>query len=158
MPGGERMSLQQPQAEAVDRGDPGAVELAREIVPPAVAERGADARAQLARGPPRVRDDEDRVDIEAAVADGAHEALDEHGRLAGAGAGRDEDLAGRFDRRALLLVHGRATRHIGHRSHQAGHSPPFGSCTTSPARMRPASRRAVAIALSTAAQNASSSR
>src|SRR5581483_4779464 len=83
-PGGEGIRLQQPQAEAVDRRDPGAVELAREVVAPALGERSADARAKLARGAPRVRDDEDRVDVEPALAYRAHEPLDEHGRLPGA--------------------------------------------------------------------------
>ena len=81
----------------MDRRDPRAVELAREVVAAALGERGADARAQLAGRAPRVGDDEDRVDVEPAVADRAHEALDEHRRLAGARAGGDEDLAGRLD-------------------------------------------------------------
>ena len=51
------------------------------------------ARPQLARGLARVGDDEHRLDVEALVADGAHEPLDEHGRLAGSRAGRDEHLA-----------------------------------------------------------------
>ena len=136
-PGGERIGLQEPQAEAVDGRDPGAVELAREVVAPALGERGADARAQLAGRAPRVRDDEDRVDVEPALADRAHEALDEHRRLAGARAGGDEDLAAsprplRAAARSCAL----GTRHIGQRSHHVGHSPPFGSCTTSPPRIR----------------------
>ena len=124
-PDRERIRLQQPVAEAVDGRDPGAVELAREVVPPALAERVADAGAQLAGRALRVRDHEDRVDVEAVVADRAHEALDEHARLAGAGARGDEDVAARVDRRLLLGVrdarrHARLTRHIGQRSHQAG--------------------------------------
>ena len=154
----KRVRLEQAEAEAVDRRDPGAVELAREIMPPALRQRGPDARAQLARGTPRVGDHEDRVDVEPAVAHGAHEALDEHRRLPGARAGRDEDLALGGDRGQLLLVHGRGTRHIGQRSHHCGQSPPRGSCRTSPVPMRPASRLAVSFALSTVAQNASSSR
>ena len=44
-PGGERMCAEQPCTEAVDRGDPGSVELAREIGAPALAKRRADPRA-----------------------------------------------------------------------------------------------------------------
>ena len=63
-------------------------------------------------------------------------ADDEDGRLAGARAGGDEDLALGLDGAQLLGIHARGTRHIGHRSHQAGHSSPFGSWRTSPAWMR----------------------
>src|SRR5439155_17193949 len=49
----ERIRLQQSQAEAVDGGDPRAVELAREVVSPAPRQLGADARAQLTRGAAR---------------------------------------------------------------------------------------------------------
>ena len=110
--------------------------LPREVVAAARVQRRADAGAQLAGGLARVGDDEHRLDVEALVADRAHEPLDEHGRLAGARAGRDEDLARRLDSSALLLVHGRSTRHIVQRSHHVGHVPPFGSWRTSPARMR----------------------
>ena len=156
--GGKRIALQEPEAEAVDRRDPRAVELAREVLPTALRERCADAGAQLAGGASRVRDDEDRLDVEPAVAHGAHETLDEHRSLPRTRPCRDEDLAGRLDRRLLLLVHPRSIRQIGHRSHQAGQSPPFGSCFTSPTRMRPPRRRAVSFAVSTMPQNASSSR
>ena len=104
-PGRERVRLQQPRAEAVDGRDPRAVELAREVRPSAVGERMADARAQLAGSAARVGDDEDRVDVEPAVDDGADEPLDEHGGLPRSRAGGDEDLTGRLDRRELLLVH-----------------------------------------------------
>ena len=110
---GERVRAQEARAEAVDRRDPRAVELAREIGPAAAVERGADARAQLAGRLPRVRDHEHRLDVEALLAHRAHEALDEHARLAGARAGRDEDLARRLDRFRLLFVHG--ARHPAHR-------------------------------------------
>src|SRR5581483_1465293 len=160
---GERIRLQQAVAEAVDRRDPGAVELAREILPAALGERRADPRAQLPGRAPRVRDDEDRVDVEAPVADGANDALDENRRLPRPGAGGDEDLPGRLHGRELLLVermpaHARSTRHIGQRSHHCGHSPPRGSWWTSPSRIRPASADAVDFADSTTPQNASSSR
>ena len=87
----ERVRLQEAVAEAVNRGDPGAVELTREVVSVELREAAADPAAQLTCGPFRVRDREHRVDRETAVADGAHEALDEHRRLSGAGAGGDED-------------------------------------------------------------------
>jgi len=44
-PGGEGVGLQQAQAKAVDRRDPGAVELAGEVVATSFGERGANARA-----------------------------------------------------------------------------------------------------------------
>ena len=101
---GERMRPQQPVAEAVDRRDPGTVELAREIGAAALDERRSDPRAQLARRLARVRDDEDRVDVEAALAHRADVALDEHRRLARARTSRDEHDPCRLDRRQLLVV------------------------------------------------------
>ncbi len=92
-PGGERMRPQQATAEAVDRRDPGAVELAREIRTAALAQRGADPCPQLARGLARVRDHEDRLDVDPALADGPDVPLDEDRGLARAGAGGDEDGA-----------------------------------------------------------------
>jgi hypothetical protein len=154
----ERVGLEQPVAEAVDRRDPRAVELAGEVVPSAFAQRRADAPAQLARRALRVRDHEHGVDGDAAVADGTHEALDEDGRLSGPGSGRHEDPSRGLDRCSLLRVQARSTRHMGHRSHQVGQSPPFGSCRTSPSRIRPARRRAVSCAPSTWAQKSSSPR
>ena len=135
-PDRERMRLEEPVAEAVNGRDPGAVEVAREIRPPALAQRGPDAGAELARRLARVRDDEDRVDVEAVVADGADVALDEHRGLARARAGGDEDAARRLDRGELLVVeaargferrHWRGTRQIVQRSHHDGHPSPFGS-------------------------------
>ncbi len=157
-PGRERVRLQEAQAEAVNGRDPGAVELACEVVPPTLGERGTHARPQLAGRTAGVRDHEDRVDVDAAVANGTDEPLDEHRRLPGARAGRDEHLARRSDGGLLLLVHARGTRHIGQRSHHAGHWSPLGSWSTSPTRIRPASLPATARAFSIAAQNASSSR
>src|SRR5581483_11018570 len=135
-PDGEWMRAQQPRAEAVDRRDPGAVELLRQVGASARAELGADAGAQLGGCLSRIGDHEHRLHVEPFVADSAHEPLDENTRLAGAGTGRDEYLATRLDRRELLLVHARPTRHIVQRSHHVGQSPPRGSCATSPARMR----------------------
>ena len=162
-PGGQRIRPEEAGTEAVDRRDPRAVELAREVVPAAPREGCADPRPQLARRAARVRDDEDRVDVEPALGDRADDPLDEHGRLAGTGAGRDEDLAPRLDRGQLLMVelvatHGRSIRQTVQRSHQAGHSPPRGSWRTSPSRIRSASAVAVSRADSTTPQNASSSR
>ena len=48
---GEGMRLQEPVAEAVNRGDPGAVELAREIGAVTLDECRSNPRAQLARPP-----------------------------------------------------------------------------------------------------------
>ena len=42
----------------------------------------------------------------------------------------------RVDRSGLLFVHARLTRHIGQYSHHVGQSPDFGSCATSPWRIR----------------------
>ena len=157
-PDRERMRTKQPAAEPVDRRDPGPVELAGEVGPPALEQRGADACAKLSGGLTGVGDDEHRLDIEAFVAHGADEALDEHRGLARPGAGRDEDLAAGLDGRGLLLVHWRATRHIVQRSHQVGHSPPLGSCATSPVRIRRAAPSPCSRAASTCPQNSSSSR
>ena len=142
-PGRERVRLQQPVAEAVDGRDPGRVEIARQVVAAELQQPLADPAAQLAGRALGVGDHEDRVDVDAALADRAAEALDDHGRLAGAGARRDEDDALLLDRPELLLVrrglhdaHDRFTRHIGQSSHQVGQEPPRGSCRTSPSRIR----------------------
>ena len=158
---------EEPTAEAVDRRDPRTVELAREVGAPALAKRRADAAAQLARRLARVRDDEDRLDVDPAVAHGPHVALDENRRLPGSRTGGDEDGARRLDGLELLLVqraldledrHARFTLHIGQRSHHAGHPSPFGSWRTSPTRIRPAFSAARSRADSTWLQNESSSR
>ncbi len=132
-------------AEAVDRRDPAAVQVAREVVPLDLDEPLPDTRPQLAGGALRVRDDEDVVDPEAALADRLDEALHKHGRLPGPGPGRDEDDARLVDRGDLLLArgpHARLTRHIVQREHQRGHSPPRGSVRTSPACTRSTADRA----------------
>src|SRR6185295_8957154 len=115
-----------------------AVERASKIGPAALDETRADARTELARRLLRVRDHEDGLDVDTLVADRAREALDEHARLTGAGAGRDEDEPAGIDGCALfpVQVHARLTRHIGQSSHHVGQSPPFGSCRMSPPRMR----------------------
>ena len=111
--------------------------------------------AQLAGGALGVGDDEDEVDVASPrSADSADEALDEHRRLPGSCARRDEDDARLVDRGLLLRVrsadaHARFTRHIGQRSHHVGHVPPRGSCSTSPARMRATAACARSTARST---------
>ena len=132
-PGRERMRAQEPVAEAVDRRDPGAVELAGRVRSAAREQRLADARAKLAGSLARVRDDEDRVDVEPVVADGAREALDEHGRLAGARTRGDEHLAVAPRRRRAARGSAPSScvcliLQTVQRSHQDGHSSPFGSC------------------------------
>ena len=91
-------------AETVDRRDPRGVELSREVGAPELDEPRTDPVAQLAGRLLGVRDDEERVDVEPALADRPGEPLDEHGRLARAGAGGDEDDPARLDRRRLLGV------------------------------------------------------
>ena len=162
----ERVRREEPPAEAMDRGDPRTVEVAREIGPLQLDQAGADPPAELAGGTIGVGDDEQRVDVETVLHDRPGEPLYEHRRLAGAGAGRDERRAAGLDRGRLLLVregaganngaHARSFRHMRQRSHHAGQSPPRGSCTTSPALMRPASSTAVARAWSISASKARS--
>ncbi len=158
----ERIGLEQPVAEAVNRRDPRAVEAAREIGAPTPPQLCTDPGPQLACRPLRVGDDEDRLDVQPPVAHRLDEALDEHRGLPGPRAGGDEHAAPGVDGGLLLGIrrpgHARLTRHIVQRVHQAGHSPPLGSWWTSPPRIRPAKPRAVSRAPSTCAQNASSSR
>ena len=137
-PGGERMRTQQPVTEAVDRGDPRPVELAREVRTSTLDESRTDPAAQLAGRLLRVGDHEDRFDVDALVADGTRETFHEHLRLACTGSGRDEDEPARVDCALLFRVelHARLTRHIDQSSHQVGQSPLFGSCLTSPVRIR----------------------
>src|SRR5918999_860226 len=155
---GEGMRLQETVTEAVDGGNPGAVELASEIESPALSEPAADASPELAGRPLRVRDDEDRVDAEPALAHRSDEPLDDDPRLPRAGAGGDEDDAGGFDRRFLLRVrgadrHARSTRHMGASSHHEWQPPPpRGSWRTSPALMRATKPRASSCARSTCPQ------
>ena len=154
------MRLQQPVAEAVDGRDPGRVELARQVVAVELQQPLADPAAQLAGRALGVGDHEDRVDVDAALADRAAEALDDHGRLAGPGARRDEDDALLLDRPELLAVravsdraHDLFTRHVGQSSHQVGHEPPRGSCRTSPSRIRSTTPTACSCARSIPPQN-----
>src|SRR5829696_3057567 len=158
----ERRCLQQPVAEPVDRRDVGTVQAPGEVRPATAPELSTDPSPQLSGSPLGVGDHEDRLHVEPALAHRLDEAIDEDSGLAGPRAGGDEDPSARIDRRTLLLVrrpaHARLTRHIVQSSHHAGHSPPLGSWTTSPSRIRPAKRRAVSFAPSTCLQKASSSR
>src|SRR5256885_5546423 len=79
-PGGERIRLQQPVTEAVNRRDPGAVKLAREVIAAAVEQLPPDPPTELARRALRVRDNEHGADINALVAHSVREPLDEIGR------------------------------------------------------------------------------
>ena len=156
------MGAEQAPAEAVDRRHPGPVELEREVGAAALEQALADPRAQLAGGAFRVRDDEERLNVEAVVDDGADEPLHEHGGLARTGPRGDEHPTGRLDRRALLVVrggsHGRSLRQIRQRSHQCGQSPPCGSWRTSPPRIRSTRPTVVPRARSIASANSSGSR
>jgi hypothetical protein len=151
--GGERMSLQQAETETVDGRDPGAVERPGEVVAADLVQARADAAPELTRRALGVGDHEQRLDVEPALADRLDEALHEHGRLPRPRARGDEDLPAGGDRRRLLVVrrpHARLIRHIRQRSHQAGQpSVPFGSCRTSPSRIRCARPRARSRAPST---------
>src|SRR5439155_16743042 len=109
-PGRERILLGQPEAEAVDRRDPGAVEIAGQLGSVELAEPSPEAGTQVGCRPLGVGDHEDRADVDARL-DCACEALDQNGRLAGARAGRDEDEPGRLDRR--MLLRGRRPLHGG---------------------------------------------
>ena len=166
----ERVRLQKPVAETVDRRDPGAVELARKLVAPAVDERSPDPRSELTRGLPRVRDDEDRVDVEArGRRRRVHSARRERTSCPCPRRRRRRRRRRPRPRRAAPRsatwsrlddrAHARFTRHTGHRSHQDGHTPShLGSCWTSPARIRWAFAPARSRADSTCVQNSSSSR
>ena len=102
-PRSERLAAQHARAEAVDRADPGGVDLARVLRLPELLEAPPDPLAQLGRGLVRERQRQDRADRDAVVADGLGEPLDHHGGLAGPGAGRQQRGAAAVgDRRALL--------------------------------------------------------
>ena len=114
-PGGERVRAQHPRAEAVDRRDPGRLGLARVPDLIQVDEAGANTLLELGGRLLGERDREDRRHIHAVVAHGAHEALDQHRRLAGARPRAHEDRAvAPLDRRQLLVgeLHGASTRQI----------------------------------------------
>ena len=61
-PRGKRVRTQQPEAEAVDGRDPGAVELTGELIAAERSEARPDPAAELGRGPLGIGDREHRVD------------------------------------------------------------------------------------------------
>ena len=154
----ERVLLQDAPAEPVDGRDA----HPRGRLRMGSGEPLAHALGQLAGRALREGDDDEPVGIDA-VLDRPRNALDEHARLAAAGAGGDEHEPARLDR-ALLLVgerayraHARALRQMTCCSHQAGQRPGSGSCRTSPARIRRTAVRATSAARSTSASKVSSS-
>src|SRR5262249_61099378 len=100
----EGMRSKQPVAEAVDGGDPRSVERTGEIGPAVVGEPRADPATQLPGRFLGVREHQDRLDVEAVVANGSGEPLDQHPRLAGPRARGDEHEALRADGLLLLDV------------------------------------------------------
>ncbi len=100
----QRIRRQQPTAEPMNRRDPGAVEVAREVRTVELEQARSDPCAQLPGGTIRVGDDEQRIDVEALLRDRICKPLHEHGRLSGPGAGRDEGRTARIDRCTLLGV------------------------------------------------------
>ena len=92
--GGDRVRAQQARAEAVDRRDPCGLGLARRVAAAELDEALAHARAQLARGALGERDREDLRRAHAVLEHRAHEALDEHRRLAAAGVGLEQQRSG----------------------------------------------------------------
>jgi hypothetical protein len=83
----QRVRAKQPRAEAVDGRDPGGLRRARLLAPAQLQEAGPHPRLHLRRRLLGEGDREDRLHRHAVVDHGAHEALDQHGGLAGAGAG-----------------------------------------------------------------------
>ena len=146
---------QQPRGQRVDRAD------LRPRGARAGGQRSLQAQGELARGGLRVGDHEHALGRRAELQRRAH-ALDHERRLARARAGRDDDLAARLDRDALLLAecdgaHGLATRQTPCQRHHGGHSPSGGSCSTSPTFMRPENSAARSPASSSSCSNASRS-
>ena len=100
----EGVRAQQAPAEAVDRGDPRRLGVARQVQGVEVLKPRADPLGQLGGRLLGERDRQDRVHRHAVVHHGAHEALDQHGGLAGARAGTDQEVAVPALDRAQLLV------------------------------------------------------
>ncbi len=100
----EGMRSQHATAEPVDGGDPRAVEIASEIRAAALAQSRADPAPELSRRLARVRDHEDRLDVDAALAHRLDVALDEHRGLPRSRARGHEHRALRVDRGQLLIV------------------------------------------------------
>ena len=99
----DRIGLQHPHAEAVDRRDPCGLGGLCEVATAERDEARADALAQLARGLLGERDRQDRGGIDAVVDARAHEPLGQHARLARARVrGDDQPLVAPCDRARLL--------------------------------------------------------
>jgi hypothetical protein len=123
-PGGDGVAAQQPRAEAVDRRDPRALGVARRVALAELEQALADAVAQLARRLLGEGDREDPAGRELVLDHVAHEALDEHRRLAAARGGAEQQVALALAHRARLLAGERAAlgshevaghRHASHR-------------------------------------------
>ena len=91
--GGDGVRAQDPRAEAVEGRDPGGFGLARRLAVAELEQAGAHARAQLARRLLGEGDGQDLVGAQAVVHHRGDEALDQHGRLARAGVGRQHEVA-----------------------------------------------------------------
>ncbi len=99
----ERLRAQQARAEAVDRADPAAVDGAGALVVAELGQAAPQPLGELARRLLGEGEREDRVDVDAVLANGGGDPLDHHRGLAGAGVGGQQRgvLAG-ADRGALL--------------------------------------------------------
>ena len=119
----DRMRPQHPRAEAVDRRDPCRLGLARVLAAAELDEALAHPRPQLAGGAVGERDREDPRRPHAVLDHRAHEALDQHGRLAAAGVGLEQQRPrARADRGRLLLGERPAARtYQAKRAHDAEH-------------------------------------
>ena len=105
----QRVRAQEARAEAVDRRDPGALRGPRLLALAQLEEAPPDAQLELGGGLLGERDGEDAIDHHAVLEHRAHEALDQHGGLAAAGAGVQEERArARLDRLPLLRREGHA--------------------------------------------------
>ena len=106
-PGGQRHRGEQPAAEGMDGRDPGSLRVPRPqgqlrgslVVAPFLGQRraahqlGADPGTQLSGGALGEGEGEDRFGADAVLGDRVAVAADKHGRLAGAGARLEEDVA-----------------------------------------------------------------
>ena len=103
-PGGERAGAQDPRTEAMDRRDERPLGRARLIDRAELAQARADPLAQLPGSLLGERDREHRRDIDPVFDHRACETLDEHRRLAAAGARIEQQVAVAALDRAPLLV------------------------------------------------------
>ena len=150
-----RVLAQQARRQPVDGADLGPRLISR------ARERALEPQGQLARRGIRIGDDQHALGRRAGGQCRAH-ALDHERGLAGAGAGGDDDVAARFHRGPLLIAesdgaHGLATLQTPCQRHHGGHSPSGGSCSTSPAFIRPENSAARSPASSSSASKTSGS-